>query len=446
MPLPPRKAIQLADKLKSLKDATLSRWLAESEKGGAFQIHHSQMVMVNEAMNALAEVLGGRAGKATESTSQSVERGLLLAFQVWEFYRSKLAQRLEAHIQPFLRVCDELAWKCYEPLRMAAGSGPRTKEPPLVFLDSEWSPFVLKRDVEFEGAVPEAIRKEFGLSGACERTPFAVIGLPWCQMNHLPDALLVCHEVGHVVEQDFDLGKLLDAVIDKAVPDSNRQDRWKGWRQEIFADTFGCLAAGPSLVWVLADSLIASRALVFAPTKERYPSDHLRVLYNAALLRLLEFGTEADEIESWWKGMYPGPHSLKKYEDDMAPIAKGFLQLQPAIFGGKALQEIIRFRTLQQEEAEESAGKVLGIEALAITDIRVGFAAARIAFQQDAATFAATAGEMASPQQHLLGHLVSYTCKNDLRGRGNAEEDEVRMKRVRRNALSILRRFLKEGD
>jgi hypothetical protein len=443
MPLSERKATQLADKLQSLKDATLDPWLADSVAGGRFEIHHSQMRMVSEIMSTMSETIAKRAGKATEDTSQSVERGLLLAFQVWEFYRSKLAQRLEGGIQPFLRACDELAWKCYEPLRIAAGSGPKTKEPPLVFLDSEWSPFVLKRDAEFRGGVPNATQEEFGFVGASQRMPFAVIGLPWCQMNHLPDALLVCHEVGHVVEQDFDLGDQFDTIIEDAVPNSNRRERWKGWRQEVFADTFGCLAAGPSLVWVLADSLIASPALVFAPNKAKYPSDYLRILYNAALLRLLDFAKEADAIEGWWKGIYSGEHELERYEDDLVPIARGFLQVRPTVFGGKRLTDILSFRSIEQEEAEDFADKILGLEALAIPNIRVGFAAGRIAFQRSPANFAKDQEEADSPQQHLLKSLVSYTCKNDLRGREDAVEDEARLKEVRRNAASLAQGFLK---
>ncbi len=455
MSLPERKSKQLADKLNSLKDATLGDWITASSKGGPFQIHHSQMNTLRETVETLYKIIEKESKTATENNSHNIEKSLLLAFQVWEFYRSKLAQRLEMAMQPFLRVCDELAWKSYEPFRIAAGSGPETKEPPLVFLDSDWSPFVLERDAEFQdGAVPTALLETFHFDEAVKRMPFAVIGLPWCQMNHLPDALLVCHEVGHAVEQDFDLGGQLDAVIESAVPDLQRQARWKGWRKEVFADTFGCLAAGPSLVWVLADTLISSRARVMV-VKEKYPSDYLRVLYNTAVLRLLPydgdpeknpFASEAGAIETWWKGLYPGePTTLQAYGKDVEAIAKGFLGLSPAVFGGKALPEILTFRASQQKDAADAAKAILVLQSPGIGDIRVGFAAARNAFQNQSGKFAAPFNDKTSvsPQMYLLDHLLRVTCRNDLRGRGGNQQDQSRMESVRTNAEDLAAAFLK---
>ena len=105
--------------------------------------------------------------------------------------------------------------------------------------------------------------------------------------------------------------------------------------------------------------------------------------------------------------------------------------------------DLLSFQSLQQEEAESFADQVLGLEVLAIPDIRVGFAAARIAFQRNPASFAKEQQDAVSPQQHLLDHLVTYTCKNDLRSREDADEDQARINRVRRNAASLSRRFLK---
>jgi hypothetical protein len=145
--------------------------------------------------------------------ARNLEELVLGAYQVWEFFRSKLVQRREAEFQPSLRVMDEFAWLCYQPIRHVVwGDSPQCKEPPLVYLNGGWSPFVVVRNNAFRA---EAVRRDLLKSAdfkiALSSLPFPVLGVPWCQVPHLPDALILGHEVGHAVEADFELQGRLDA-------------------------------------------------------------------------------------------------------------------------------------------------------------------------------------------------------------------------------------------
>ncbi|MFJ5776220.1 hypothetical protein [Streptomyces sp. NPDC093094] len=45
------------------------------------------------------------------------------------------------------------------------------------------------------------------------RLPFAIIGVPWHQSEHLPDVLSVAHEAGHHLQEDRELADVLKARL-----------------------------------------------------------------------------------------------------------------------------------------------------------------------------------------------------------------------------------------
>src|SRR6185312_7371364 len=91
------------------------------------------------------------------------------------------------------------------------------KEPPLVFFNGGSSPFTMPRNYAFqaEAVAGESIESE-QVTAILRALPIPVIGVPWFQIQHLPEMLVVAHEVGHDVESDFKLTDDLLTAVDKA--------------------------------------------------------------------------------------------------------------------------------------------------------------------------------------------------------------------------------------
>ena len=158
--------------------------------------------------------------------------------------------------------------------------------------------------------------------------------MPWLHLEHFPHALIIAHEVGHIVEHDFGLEDRVEDAIVQALTDSGvdetRMEAWKAWRAEVFADLFACHAAGPEFVWTLVD-LIARRAQdVITQSFDdqlnwgNYPSMTLRVMLNAAGLELLGHASEAKSIRAEWTASYP-THAMTAFEPDLEVVAKAVL-------------------------------------------------------------------------------------------------------------------------
>ena len=84
-----------------------------------------------------------------------------------------------------------------------------------------------------------------------QRLPVPVVGVPWFQLYHLPDALVIGHEVGHLVERDTGLTATIQELVERAVTEARMDPgcvaAWRGWAAEAFADVYGTLGrARPS--------------------------------------------------------------------------------------------------------------------------------------------------------------------------------------------------------
>src|SRR5262245_3828768 len=80
--------------------------------------------------------------------AREMNKSVLALFRIWEFLRNKLAQRLDERLERYLQLADEFAWICYEPVH-AKGY----KQPPLVFLNGGFSPFMVSRNEAFQAEV-----------------------------------------------------------------------------------------------------------------------------------------------------------------------------------------------------------------------------------------------------------------------------------------------------
>lgn len=385
---------------------SLESWLDQTadtttRRDPAFQIHYVQTREVDRLMTGLRSLIATALTRASE-TGAVIQRGatleaaMLAGCQVWEFFREKLSQRLDAGLRPFLRVGDELAWQCYKPIRdLALGAdNALCKAPPLVYLNSAWSPFTVPRNREYEvAAVPAAFLKNADFRTAMSRLPFPVIAVPWYQTTWLPDAVAICHEVGHSVEADFDLGGQIAGCIRNATDDPGAAGPWLLRASELFADFHGCLSVGPAFAWALANILLPDPAAVDLTLDASYPSIRARMAFNAAVLERMGFGAEMQTFRAAWTDAYPAsadPAAVAADETMAGAIAHAFVGGERdgdgLALGGRRLSAAFGFTRAQQDEADADVEELVAGGEAASAEIRVLVAAAVLASRHAAFT------------------------------------------------------------
>ncbi len=109
--------------------------------------HHSQVCAFADLLRRFsADLRENLADQRLEPAEVREKSKVVLGlFRIWEFLRAKLVQRHEIRFKAFLRLADEYAWICYQPIYEAG-----LKRPPLVFLNGGYSPFTLTRSEEFQ--------------------------------------------------------------------------------------------------------------------------------------------------------------------------------------------------------------------------------------------------------------------------------------------------------
>jgi len=391
MDLPGRKRVEAARRLLTF-DGELKRWLVHSGMGGALQRHGSQIRAVEQMLGALRAGIGGLLPEKEEEPAAldacvESSRLALALFGIWDFFRLKLDQRRDSAYAEALRIADELAWVCYRPVRDRG-----VKEPPLVFFNSGTSPFILRREARFYAdGLPRELLATEAVTDAMARLPFPVIGVPWNQIAHLPDAVVVAHEVGHAVEGDLgltvDLGKAIDAALARREQGAERELHWKRWLSEVFADCYGCLAAGPAFARALCDFLAAPEAGLLAeqPSASSYPPASVRVRFNAAVLDSMTLTAAGTKLWSDWQGVYtPLPAALEPFLGDAGEVAAELVTRPLAALEEKPLTSLLTFTTEQLTLAESLATTAANQELLPeVPDLMALFAAVRIAYEND---------------------------------------------------------------
>ena len=403
--LPQRKKIELQQKLASLK-TEFESWRKESKASQPLEKHHSQIHRVTLQLEALNTLIKAEldqlpdAGPGVLKKARELELVILESHRVWEFFRSKLSLRSIEWFNQYLIAADELAWECYSAaqtnLDTAYLAKEKVKEPPLVFFNGGSSPFTLPRDYAFEAeAVPGESIKTAGIAQILRALPIPVIGVPWFQVQHLPDILVIAHEVGHDVESDFKLTADLTAAVNKAMDekktDLGRRPAWRAWLGEIFADIYGVLSCGPAFVQSLMDFLATdpdttTRAVRTAPKWGLYPTDYLRVMINIEALDESDFKDYRKLLKDQWTALYK-QHAMTEYEQDIPTIVEAIIKGPYAAFGGKSLKDVISFSPNDQYHTNNDAKRLEQGAAPEASNTRILFAAASTAFAREPAKY-----------------------------------------------------------
>lgn len=295
-----------------------------------------------------ARVADAAAGKS-QSTFFELAQEVLALGKAWAPYRQKLTLRFFGHQRTVLDVADELAYRFWRPAyaaaasAAAAGSTRRSapaKEPPLVYLQGDISPFIATRDTTFE--VERVFGERTDLQGVpwaakiLGRTPVPIVALPYSAASHIGDLLVLAHEIGHAVEADFALGDELAAALDARLANADRRrDHWLAWASEVFADLWGTLVAGPAFARALERLVVNGAVEVTSevPSKASlYPPTILRLLVIAAALERLEQKAPAAEVRARAAALGDNPN-IAAHTGDIDDVVTAIFDLVPRRLG-----------------------------------------------------------------------------------------------------------------
>ena len=392
-----RKRVELAAKVAGLGQE-FAEWRELSEPGGRLEKHCTQVRRVTDELTALLPQLTARVdgGGSLLATWAATERMVLELHRIWEFFRLKLALREVPMFRRYLLLADEFAWCCYEPAR-AAGAGPhnvppeQVREPPLVFLSGlDTTPLALPRGASYEHEVAGSRLTVDEFRAVVQQLPVPVIGVPWFHLQHLPDVLVLAHEVGHHVEDDFRLTATLHRLLDEALQDAGvavqRRPRWRGWLGEVFADVYGVLAGGPAFAQALMD--FAATGVAPAGASAHYPPLDVRVRLALTALGHSGFPDQAEVLSAQWGALVP---RLGTFDRELAAVAKALVDGPYPEFGAVRLTRVIDF-SAHHEAAGTTASELLLALPLSASTIRSLVAGAAQAFADDPACYAEADG------------------------------------------------------
>lgn len=341
--LPERRHASILARMESL-DKELEFWFDRTtdDRFGLGR-HHTQVRRLRTTLGSMLDPLETIVKNTSQSSTAVLDRAedwekqILAAHSIWEIFRSKLVVREITLFRAPLAACDDLAWACYEPALQAFA--PELKGPPLVFLSSTWSPFAQSRDANFladvrasPGTTSALIDDTF--QQVLNKLPIPLVGLPWYQTFHMPGAILVAHEVGHIVEADFKLTASLAAAIDRAAP--RHLNVWQGWASEMFADMYGCVTMGPYFVGSLIDFLSTAVATIHGDTRRggKYPTRALRIELALHALDHLGYSDAVTRLRQSWEDVYGRIDAVAGYADTLKDYVEDARAVAQAVCDG----------------------------------------------------------------------------------------------------------------
>lgn len=428
-----RKVVELRGKLAGIGDE-FDVWLAETGHGKPLRKHHSQVARLTEQLRCMAAGVGQRIDELSLDDDEilaqcrTVQAKMLEVHRIWDYFRSKLNLRYVSWFQPYLATADEFAWRCYEPVQQAAGrQAASLRGAPLVFLSGSFSPYTFTRETEFPVEyVPETINSaEF--QTFVRALPIPVIGLPWYQVSHLPDAPLIAHEIAHDVEEDFDLSTTIRGHLAPALSgmDPGPRHAWETWVSEVWADLYAVLVAGPAVVGAMADLLVTDPVQVAVEAQApaafaEHPPGSLRV--RLMTLALTETGFPSHGATYWddWCTSFMGGMVHPVF--DVAPhVVEAMLTGPFPQLGNRSLPDVLCFSNTQQSTARSVSKEALADLAPTSSDIRCLVAGARLAFDSNPDRFVLETEKVVGARRRILDRAVAVI--GDAPRRSKAEEN-----------------------
>ena len=198
------------------------------------------------------------------------------------------------------------------------------------------APFAIPRGSSYAHQLSRGVMNSAQLAEAVRCLPIPVVAVPWFQLRHLPDALVLAHEVGHHVEDDFGLTPTLRGLAGAALakaPGEHRQ-RWDGSLGEVFADVYGALCAGLAFGQALAD--FAATGPEAAVGTAEYPPLRIRVRVVAEALGWAGSAGRRDALLARWAEDFPA-QAPSAHDEEAAAVVRSLIAGPYPQFGGVPL-------------------------------------------------------------------------------------------------------------
>lgn len=148
--------------------------------------------------------------------------------------------------------------------------------------------------------------------------PLALVAVPYTAATVSQDYLATPHEIGHHVYQH---SPGLAANLRKQLP--IQPDWLHNWREEVFADVYGCLVAGPVIGLDFQDVLFDNELENFVSDDGEHPVDAIRPYAYAKTLAQLGFPKAAKALQKEWRhklAVRNNPESFIPFGED-APVS-----------------------------------------------------------------------------------------------------------------------------
>lgn len=212
-----------------------------------------------------------------------------------ELIRRVADQRLSTEMGLELRKADKLAWSALEPAVKLSKLGLHADKEDIMVMTY----FQKSASIRI---VPYA--------------PVALIAVPFTSTAVPRDYLAIPHEVGHYVYRHAKIeGKSIPQALGRKLMEPDRSAaRWaRRWKEEIFADVYGCLIGGPVIALSFRDMSLQTSRLPFIQTPGEYlygqfteddgvhPVPVVRPHVYTTVLRRMIWMKSADLIDDHWK-------------------------------------------------------------------------------------------------------------------------------------------------
>jgi hypothetical protein len=191
----------------------------------------------------------------------------------------------------------------------------------------------------------------------------AIIGIPFTSMSVPMDLLAIPHEVGHYVfwhrkkttfewwkanptfsgqDGSMKTKKEFETWWKKWIDDSN----YRKWYEELFADVYGCLIAGPVIAYDFQEQALHNASNDFLKVEDKHPTPYLRPsIYNKVLLQQPKWERVANQLQGNWEAkraerfrLLEGDEDNRTRKADLEKALSSKPELDPE---GSALEKLI---------------------------------------------------------------------------------------------------------
>lgn len=263
------------------------RWFGRWKAADRVRAHTSQLKALQENIGEVLKKIsddlpepgpGADLGEIYDKCRENDKRTAHM-LRLWRFFADKFDQRFDTRTAAALAAADEVSWSCFA---AAAGQPGWTPAAPLAYFDARYAPTAFARE-----ETPVDLRPADALLREHVRLlTIPVIALPPVCVDRPWWLVLLAHEIGHQLQHAIGGGLIAafaEAVERLAVDCGAGGDAWRGWSQELFADAFAVLAAGPWAAWAVAELERTTPGGMQVSADDRYPPPLVRASFMAGV-------------------------------------------------------------------------------------------------------------------------------------------------------------------